>query len=272
MKKLLLSLCAILVFGKIYAQSEKKSINETKIILIGSAHKETAKIKKSDFYSAIKNCKPDLILIELDSVMLNKDFTIPNNLMEYFEPSIIDSLLKKDNKIKLRPFDIEGRNKFFEENLFYQKQGEMFNEILNLYKKDSLNIESKVIIENFMNLNSITNGFNEMDLKTINSEAYDNLIEIKLNSIYKYFPIVLNSNKILIKHNEHLQLDSQFWEKRNNAMAKNIIQFSKLYQGKTIVVVTGSYHKYFLKSLLEPKQKECNYKIQEYYIYDKKQK
>ncbi len=58
-----------------------------------------------------------------------------------------------------------------------------------------------------------------------------------------------------------------FWKLRNTAMANNILKHLKgeEFQNKTIIVLTGFYHKYFLLKELTPKQNDFNFIIREYY-------
>jgi hypothetical protein len=238
---------------------------QTNVYILGSPHQETTKLKKSDFYTAIKNCKPDLILFELDTIMMEKDFSFPKSLKGYFEVDVVDSLIKKNKKIIVRPFDIEGRNEFFRKNKYYETQNAMFTEIFRLKEKDSLTFENNIILDNFIDLNRVVNNFVQSDLKTINSSPVDYLVKVKMNSLYKNFPHLLSTTKNLEKFKEHLDLDAAFWIKRNNEMANHILKFIELYKGKTIVVITGSFHRYYLKEILQPKEKEYNFRIKEFF-------
>jgi len=51
---------------------------------------------------------------------------------------------------------------------------------------------------------------------------------------------------------------------RNNTTASNIIKTVYENKGKSIVVLTGAQHKYYLKELLE-KYYDGNYKLVEYF-------
>jgi hypothetical protein len=235
------------------------------IFVIGSLHAETSKVTKAAFFTAIKNCKPDLILLELESSMMEKDFSLPKSLKGVFEVDVIELLVKDNPKILVRPFDIEGRNEFFRENNYFETQQAMNTEIFKMYEENSLSFENKVIVENYIDLSRSVNSVTDADLKTINSFPVDTLIKLKINSIYKNFHHILSTTKSLEKYQDHLKLDSAFWIKRNNEMASNILKFNKLYNRKKIVVITGTYHRYFLKELLKPQESQHNFKLKEFY-------
>jgi hypothetical protein len=44
-------------------------------------------------------------------------------------------------------------------------------------------------------------------------------------------------------------------------MVTNIANYTKLFKGKTIVVLTGASHKYYLTNGLEPMQSKLNFKL-----------
>jgi hypothetical protein len=50
-------------------------------------------------------------------------------------------------------------------------------------------------------------------------------------------------------------------------MSKNILHFVNEHEGRRIVVLNGYYHRYYLSSLLKPKQKENDFIMTEFYEY-----
>jgi hypothetical protein len=239
--------------------------SQTQITIIGSPHRETGQFKKKDLYHAIDLIKPDLILVELDSGQLAKDFSIPQTLRPYFEMAVVDSFIKKNPNTHLRPFDYEGRNKFFIENHYFNDEANFFGGLSRLYRKDSLSFTNHLIQEAALNYSGIADRFSETSLETINSSQVDAIIEIKMKWYYKYFNRIIATTPPLIKYSAHFKLDSVFWIKRNNQMAQHIINFSKRYTGKKIVVITGNSHRYFLKELLVPDARKYGFKITEFY-------
>ena len=50
-------------------------------------------------------------------------------------------------------------------------------------------------------------------------------------------------------------------------MSKNILHFVREYHGKKIIVLNGYFHRYYLNSLIRPKEKELNFMLKEFYEY-----
>jgi hypothetical protein len=237
----------------------------TQITIIGSPHRETAGLTKAGLYDAIKKNKPDLILIELDSSMVGKDFTMAASLLRYFEPGVVDSFIRNYPATLLRPFDIEGRNAFFIKTRFFDEEYKMFTTLNRLYKNDSLTAENKIVYEASLRFGALADSFTESSLQYLNSSQADAAVSNKMNWYYTYYPQLVRSTPALKQFEDHLKTDSSFWINRNRAMANHIIDFSKRFAGKHIVIITGFFHRYFLRQLLIPLETQYGFKIKELY-------
>ncbi|MDB5232275.1 MAG: hypothetical protein JWN76_3080 [Chitinophagaceae bacterium] len=239
--------------------------NVTKITILGSPHRETVELKKGQLYEAINQAKPDLILFELDSSLFEKDFRFPKSLLNYFEVVVVDSFIKNHPLIQVRPFDIEKRNQFFIKNHYFEEESLLFSALDHLYRMDSLTLENKIIYEAYLKLSEVLNHFSESSLYAMNLPAVDALAAAKMKWYHGYYSKLINTTPTLIPYYSHFVLDSTFWINRNNVMAEHIINFSQLYPGKNIVIITGHYHRYYLRELLLPQQAKYHFMIREFY-------
>jgi hypothetical protein len=75
---------------------------------------------------------------------------------------------------------------------------------------------------------------------------------------------VTKPNGQKISYRDGYQLWADFWDLRNKTMARNILEITRQYPGKRVVVLTGFFHRYYL---LEELQKGNSIQIKEYYAY-----
>lgn len=68
-----------------------------------------------------------------------------------------------------------------------------------------------------------------------------------------------------ISYREGYQLASDFWDLRNQTMAKNIMKMAELNKGKRIVVTNGFMHRYYILKELKKLIKEKNIILKEFY-------
>jgi len=76
---------------------------------------------------------------------------------------------------------------------------------------------------------------------------------------------MIRSTPELQDHLAFWELACAEWERRNKAMAVNIIRWIEKFRGKQLVVLVGAAHKYFLLDELLPKQEEFGFDIKEFW-------
>ena len=237
---------------------------QNKIWIIGTAHEERNYINQDSLTFALNKIKPDLILIELEQKHFNKDFKF--NLDEY--PDLISTNENKavykyqnENKILVRPFDIEGRNEFYKKENFREKENKMFGEIFNLYKHNQLNEQSKMDFEILLAYLSNYSELKFSSLRESNSDVATRFLMLKNKVNYDLMISIVKNTKQLKKWIKFAELRKSFWEDRNNAMFEKIKYYSKEFPSKKIVVLVGNDHKYFLQNLLT----ENKFEVKNYY-------
>ena len=72
-------------------------------------------------------------------------------------------------------------------------------------------------------------------------------------------------NGMKISYRDGFQLACDFWDLRNQTMAKNIMTISEQNKGKKIVVLCGFMHRYYILSELKKLTKGKKIIIKEYY-------
>ena len=108
MKTNILILITLIIFSS--CKTEKKIESKTEIIVIGTQHKPVPNFNSEILFKILEEVKPDLILLELDSIKFTSDF----KLKEVKENELLASekYRLKYPTTKLRPFEFEGRNQY----------------------------------------------------------------------------------------------------------------------------------------------------------------
>jgi hypothetical protein len=254
----------------------KKNIEpETEIIVIGTQHKPVPNFNSEILFSLLEEVKPDLILLELDSIKFTSDF----KLKEIKENELLASekYRLKYPKTKLRPFEFEGRNQYRIDNGMRPTDGLTLKLIDSLYKADLLTPSESKIFKAYQDALDPLIVIAAKSPEAWNNFKGDSLCEYRQFYQYQMIQKITNSreefaNKFVTKPNGEkisyrngYQLWANFWDLRNQTMAKNIMTISENNQGKRIVVLCGFMHRYYILSELNKLTKDKNIVIKEYY-------
>jgi len=248
-----------------------KTLPETTIVILGTSHTVRENFDIEDGLNILEKVKPDAILLELpisDSVEkfseMVQGFKDPT---QFLEGRVIKKHLDKNPSVLLRYFDIKDRNRYYFENrsdeqeqAFMKKLGELVNNI------DSSDFEH-LVKEEMMKiayLISLDNTLSEEYPRVINSTIADSIYYMKHRSLQNTFLKLTETIPDLKEFKEFMIWRNEFWNKRNQAMAKNIIDYSEEFPGKRIVVVTGCEHRYYLRRELRKANKQ-NLELREYW-------
>lgn len=230
---------------------------QTKLIIIGTVHSETEKINSSVLLSELKKNKPDLLLLELDNSLMNEK----GDFLNYFSSveNEAASQLAEDQSTILRPFDFQGRNKYYQEHQTFKNEALFFRTLDSCYQLHLLNSNENSIYLDYLKLNTSLQQLQQGELKEINSVATQQLIQQRQLMLYQGLLKICYSNQFLNRHKQFWKQNGEFWSFRNNEMVSNIIKYCNDYKNKKIIVLTGFYHKYYLTQELKKKEKEFNF-------------
>ena len=219
-----------------------------------------------------------MILHELDSSFFNSEFKFKKSFTSNERLATL-TYIEKYPETKVRPFGFEGRNQY------RRSQGMRPTDHLTLQLIDSLNRQNLLTKEESKIFNDYTTSLDplkEIAAKSpdhFNNSETDKLCEIRQIHQYLNIPKITNNraefaNRFLTKPNgekisyrDGYQLWAHFWDTRNQAMSKNILNMAKLNKGEKIVVLTGFMHRYYLLRELKRLTKGENIVIKEYYEF-----
>ena len=240
---------------------------QTYLTVIGTQHYPTDHTNSTDLYKVLNQIKPDVILMEQDSSTMSPtgEFLISSNEIE---PTAVKRL-QKNYPVIIRPFDYKDRNKFYQDNRVFEKEGRFFHTLDSVYNNKLMDSLSLNNYDNFIRVNSILNTAFLGDLKEINSAVTQNLCKLRQDFDYaQMLKFVCMRNPYMRPYVVFWKMDGDFWTFRNQTMVSNIIQYCDEFKGKKVVVLTGAMHKYFLMDGIAARQKEKKIVLKEFWEYD----
>jgi hypothetical protein len=197
---------------------------QTYVTIIGTQHTPTDHTNSTDLYRVLDKIKPDVILMEQDSSTMSKIGEFLTNSIE-IEPTAVKRV-QRNYPVIIRPFDYKARNKFYQDNKIFEKEGRFFHTMDSIYNNklmDSLSLNS---YENFIKVNAILNTVLLGDLKEINSSTAQGLCKLRQDFNYvQTLNLICYRNKYMNKYMNFWKQDGDFWIFRNQTMVNNIIKY-----------------------------------------------
>lgn len=270
MRRIVLSICIGLLF---YNCSEKK----TELVLLGTVHEPIQNFTPDSLYNILVKIKPDLILFEVDSSFFTDEFEF-NRTWDSNE-NIATVKYMKNYEVDVRPYEFTGRNEYRIKIGSRPIDGLVSELVDSLYRTNQLDTLSRKIYQKFLEVNDSLNSFAYLGARAFNNSATDRIAQDRQQYQYKEFLKIINeypifSNTYFVKDDldsisyaEGYQRASEFWDLRNQTMAKNILHFVGHYKGSRIVVLNGYYHRYYLNLLVQHKQDDLGFIVKEFYEY-----
>jgi len=240
---------------------------QTYVTVIGTQHMPTDHTNSTDLYKILAGIKPDVILMEQDSSTMSRtgEFQVSSSEIE---PTAVKRL-QKNYPVIIRPFDYKDRNKFYQDNRVFEKEGRFFHTLDSVYSNKLMDTLSLNNYENFIKVNTILNTAFLGDLKEINSATTQGLCKLRQDFNYvQALNYICKRNAYMRQYTGFWKMDGDFWTFRNRTMVDNILKYCDEFKNKKIVVLTGAMHKYFLMEGITARQKEKNIVLREFWEYD----
>lgn len=230
------------------------------IAVVGTVHFETNQFKWNDLYNKLCELKPDVILVEYPIEIEPEIMQWLKNNWEKRISVESNAILKylEQHDILVRPYDIRGRNDYYIRTRYFEQE-EAFEDAYVSYFKQPNPHPDAVFLDRLLTRIAKHYGFNdEKDNRTIeqiNSPECDRALEAFLNIRRALFTETINTVSdfacfkpgFIRRYNHHL--------KREKAMVSNILDYNRQYENKTLVVLCGYFHRYYLVKALTQRQK-----------------
>ena len=274
MKKPFLYLALCMFLSCVTSQKEIKNTNAPTVI-VGTIHVPTAKINADSIYTILNRFKPDIILVEAEATIFEKENTFKSSFdgIDSNEFQGIIKYQKENPAVEIKPAELENRNKIREQLGIYAEAGFVFSEVDRIREEGKLSDAEKAISTEFDNYWDSATHVSKQDLKSINATKSDSIISHLMQFQYHKVGTIINqhsefthkkikgSNGDSLSYKDYYTKWAHFEGKiRNEGIAKNVLKYRKQHPGKKILLLVGFKHRSLIKHYLE-KQLQ----LQEYY-------
>lgn len=220
------------------------------IVVIGTVHNPTPKFQEETLVRTLNRVKPDLILLELDPSF----FDGGSALMEKYQRISLESsaaiTYAKTATVAIRPYDIEGRNKFYQDNDYFSREVKLNQEISRLHATGQLSPEARLLFDSLLVFSAKRDACGADTPEAFNSAACDRAVERKQHYAFKGFERIIELTPALAGMNPFWTLANDFWLRRNAGMVTNILKYSRELWPTRVVVLAGFEHRYYLMNEL----------------------
>lgn len=253
-----------------------KQEKTTEIIVIGALHNPEPNFNPEILFDILEGVKPDFILRELDSSFFTSEFR-HKSVSNSNEGMASEKYAQKYPKTQLRPYEFEGRNEY-RINIGSRPTDRLTTSLIDSLNKAGLLSPSEAEIHNKYNaLLEPLIVLAAQSPEKFNNPATDSICAERQYYQYKMLPKITNvrdefathfhmkPNGENISYRDGFLLAGDFWDLRNQTMAKNIMRIAEQSQGKRIVVLCGFMHRYYILNELERLTKDKNIILKEYY-------
>ncbi|HEX8285339.1 MAG TPA: hypothetical protein VF588_18435 [Pyrinomonadaceae bacterium] len=167
----------------------------------------------------------------------------------------------------MRPFDIEGRNRFYQEHDYFNREMRLNREVAGLYAAGRLSAEARLLYEGLLSFSAVRDACGAERPEVVNSNACDVAVEKKHYYAFKGLGRIIELTPALKESAAFWALADDFWGRRNGEMVRNIVRYSKELRPKRAVVLTGYEHHAYLKKRLAEQAPAEGFVVREYPDY-----
>jgi hypothetical protein len=248
MRPLITSLILTFQFTIAFGQSET---SQTNIIIIGTIHNGNKLFNHNTLFEVLKENKPDIILWE-QSIKFKRVVGLRTaKFLKIWKPGIEQLSLQKYTAIykdlPVLPFDTNFKSKkTYLKNRIAIKQS--FHDNLYSAKKT---ISDSTIYADFATKHDFYYSFT--DTSSLGRINRKDIIDKGRELYYLEEKVILPLGKKYISDTllvNNFSNEVQFWNERNDYMVNQILNYSKQFKGKKIIILTGLAHKYYLQDKL----------------------
>lgn len=229
---------------------------QIEVCLVGTKHNPCTYFNSDSVYAILLRVQPDVVLMELDSTFFDKNFRF--DLEKY--PDLLSTnenigahRYQQERGVDLRPFEITGRNEWYREHRYFERQDSMWRDAMSLYRADKLSRKNREDMELILQVMN----YNDMEFaspRDMNSSMTMGYLSLREYILYQKLVSIVETEEMLNHWRGFVRLWSSRWYERNEVMAANIRKMAEAYSGKRLLVLVGLEHKPGLLKLL----KECD--------------
>jgi hypothetical protein len=247
------------------APADERPGGATEIIIVGTVHSPTANFSRKALDEILGKLHPDVLLLELDSSFFEDSFELRKEFRQITLETNAAFALRDSTGAALRPYDIEGRNRFFEEHDYFNREQRLYQMLHKLHEDGRLGAEARATYEALVAFGKVRDAFMAERPEVINSAACDAAIELKQHYAFEGLARIVELKPELAEFKDFVKLSGEFWRRRNDAMVANILEHANEFAGKRIVVLCGLEHRYYLRSKLSERAAQGGIVVREFW-------
>jgi hypothetical protein len=259
-------LCLTLLLTFCAARGQEAGVRP-EIVVVGTVHAPTPNFDEKALAGILNRIKPDLILLELDPSF----FDASHNLSEKYRGVSLEAKVATAYAgvagARLRPFDIEGRNRFYQEHDYFDREATLNREVGRLYAGGQLPAEARLLFETLLSLSAVRDACGAERPEVVNSAPCDTAVERKHHYAFKGLGRVIELTPALKESAPFWALAEDFWARRNAAMVRNIVTYTKELRPGRALVLTGFEHRVLLKRRLSELAPAEGFAVREFWDY-----
>lgn len=118
----------------------------TEIVIVGTVHAATPKYSVQDLVRILQKVRPDVILFEYPADMMTPAFEFKSMAKDSLEQQAVLEYVKQTGA-KIRPYDVDGRNAFYERANYFARQRQGNQELNALIDAKGLGPEAQKIVD-----------------------------------------------------------------------------------------------------------------------------
>ncbi len=257
------TLAALSILGAIGGPAPQ---TPTEIVVVGTVHTATEKYSARDLVQILQRIKPDVILFEYPADMMTPGFEFKSIEKDSLEQKAVLDYVRQ-TAAKIRPYDIDGRNAYYERTNYFARQRQCNQELNAHIDTKKLSAEALKIVGALDVANAGRDAIGISDPMAINSFNADTAINEKQWLMSDGIPEIVRLTPALKGCEAFWDASRAYWIRRNNEMLRNIRRFATEFAGKRLVVLCGYEHRYYLRSHLYDWDEQPNYIVKEYWEY-----
>ena len=250
----------------IIAQTENSFPSPNKVVIIGSVHIGNKAYTVKKLNRILQQINPDIILLEFDSTSV-ANCTIPyvfgqrtaeflgiwKNPIEY---RATRNYQRKHKEVCIAPFDVFIPNRKIYVQYLNQMEKSHYATLNELYNENKFSSADSSIFEPYAALNNSLLQKMDSNLQVINrASIMDTLQQVVQLEATNIKALTFKYNE-LQPYSNWFNANIEFWEQRNKKMCQNLTRELNANSGKTIVILTGLMHKYYINNFLKQKEME----------------
>ncbi|MFN7689129.1 MAG: hypothetical protein ACK5OP_15480 [Sphingobacteriales bacterium] len=266
----LLLLCATLS-----ARSQDSLV--TDVILIGTKHTAHAGYHSDSLLKVVVNLKPDIILIEQDSVSgifkTGQFKPIPrwikylSRITGWSKNEIEGNMIHKFHRafphVIIKPFDValngherdKNRKEFIQlEKVFEVAMSKAYvNKEMSQYRANVHLTREELHTQMSKRMYSV--------LQEFNTDSTTEIIRQRKTLEESHFKALVDSVPSLQPFSKRVYQMFDNWQLRDKVMVQQIQRYILAYPGKRIVAISGAFHRFYQIDHLAPKREEMNFRL-----------